>query len=392
MPFDARAQPVGYPIQRRPVSPELADVIKRFGRAFSKKHEPNSFQRATLDALVKCRTEILGWHRYRCDTCGKEHVNYNSCGNRHCPKCQIAKQAFWVEDRMEKAYAGKHYHIVFTVPEDLNEICMTDSRWFYDHLFAAVWETLWTFGYSHYGVETGAICTLHTWGQNLSLHPHIHCIVPAVGQKPSGKMVNISKGGKYLYPVPMLSTVFKGKFMEDLKRRLVKEGSLGQFKNSVETAWNKNWVVNCQPSFGKPERVVKYLGQYVNRVGIGNRRILQITDQKVTFQMKDYRDNGTSKTIDLDGVEFLRRFCMHILPKRFVKMRYYGVYSTRFCSDLVKEAGKMIIKPQETTEERLKRICNFDVHRCPHCKKGRLVLIEVMPRIRSPGSVPVVCQ
>jgi hypothetical protein len=367
------------------MSHEIADAIKLFGGEFRQKHKPNSFQLATLDALVKCRTDSLGWHRYRCDSCGREHVNYNSCGNRHCPKCNTAKQAFWAEDRIEKAYAGKHYHIVFTVPEDLNGICLGDSRWFYDHLFAVVWDTLWTFGYSHYGVETGAVCTLHTWGQNLSLHPHIHCIVPALGQKPTGKMVGISKGGKYLYPVTMLSKVFKGKFMEGLKRHLGKEGILDQHKDAVESSWGKKWVVFCEPSLGKPERVIKYLGQYVNRVGISNQRILQITDEEVTFQMKDYRDKGTSKVVTLDGVEFLRRFCMHILPRRFVKMRYYGVYSSKFCSDLVKQSGKMLLKPKETTAERLKRVCNFDIHQCPHCKKGRLVLIECVPRIRSPG-------
>lgn len=367
------------------MSHEIADVIRRFGSAFAEKHNPNPYQRVILDALVKCRTPVMGWHRYSCDSCGKEHVNYNSCGNRHCPKCQIAKQAFWAEDRTEKAYPGKHYHIVFTVPDHLNGICINDSSWFYNHLFATVWDTLWTFGYSHYGVGTGAICTLHSWGQNLGLHPHIHCIVPAVGQKPTGRMANITKGGKYLYPVTMLSAVFKGKFMEGLKHHLDKEGLLEQYKDAMESAWAKKWVVFCEPSFGKAEKVIKYLGQYVNRVGINNQRILQITDQKVTFQMKDYRDNGTSKAITLDGVEFLRRFCMHFLPKRFVKMRYYGVYSSKFSSDLIKAAGKMAMKPKETTEERLKRVCNFDIYRCPHCKNGRLVLIEVMPRGRSPG-------
>lgn len=374
------------------MSLEIADVIKRFGAAFEEKHAPSTYHRVTLDALAKCRTEALGWHKYRCEGCGKEHVSYNSCGNRHCPKCNTAKQAFWAEDRMEKAYPGKHFHIVFTVPEDLNKICMADSGWFYSHLFSAVWGTLRTFGYSRYGLGTGAICALHTWGQNLSLHPHIHCIVPAVGQKLTGGMVGIPKGGKYLYPVTMLSAVFKGKLMEGLKRRLVKEGLFDLHKTAVEKAWKKNWVVYCEPSLGDTERVVKYLSQYVNRVGIGNRRIRHMTDERVTFQMKDYSDNGTGKLTSLDGVEFLRRFCLHILPKRFVTIRYYGVYSSRFCGDLLKQAGKMIVKPKETTAERLLRVCNFDVHRCPYCKKGRLVLIEVMPRTRSPGLVPVVLE
>jgi hypothetical protein len=368
------------------VKPGLADVIKGFGAAFEEKHSPNPCQRVTLDALSKCRTEALGWHRYRCDDCGREHVNHNSCGNRHCPKCGIAKQAFWIEDRMEKSHACKHYHVVFTVPEDLNRICLSDSRWFYNHMFAAVWDTLWTFGYRRYGVETGAICVLHTWGQNLSLHPHIHCIVPAVGQKPTGRMVDIAKGGKYLYPARALSAVFRGKFMGGLKKRLLKEGLQDRHGTAVEKAWKKNWVVFCEPSLGDHERVVRYLAQYVNRVGIGDQRIREMANGRVTFQMKDYRDKGLSKYVSLDGVEFLRRFCMHILPKRFVRIRYYGVYSSRFCSDRVKKVSRS----GETPAERLKRICNFDVYRCPHCKKGLLVLIEVMPRIRSPAFVPVV--
>jgi hypothetical protein len=362
---------------------QLADIIEQFGADFIKTYQPNSYQMVILDALLKCRTAAFGGHKYHCSNCGKNHICYNSCRNRHCPKCQGAKQAFWVENRMERAYQVKHFHMVFTVPEALNTICLLDSRWFYNHLFACVWDTLQSFGYSHYKVETGAMCVLHTWGQNLSLHPHLHCLVPAAGKPPIGSMKYISKGGKYLYPVKMLSAAFKGKFMTGLKKHLQKAGLYSQYHHTIQKVWNKPWVVFCEPSFGNPDHVIKYLGQYVHRVAISNYRILKVDQKQVTFRMKDYRD-GSTKSISMAGSEFLRRFCMHILPKRFVKIRYYGIYSTRFTM-MHTDKDKMVIKPPETKPERILRLMKVDVHRCPHCKKGQLKEIEIIPRIRSPG-------
>jgi hypothetical protein len=175
---------------------EISDVIRKFGRQFLEKHQPNEYQKRVLKALLQCRTSALGGHKEVCSCCGKVRISYNSCGNRHCPKCQSAKQAFWIEDLLEKSLPVKHYHIVFTVPHELNTICMLNSAMFYSNLFKAVWDTLRTFGYTHFGVESGAICVLHTWGQNLSLHPHIHCIVPAIGLSLAGNMKPIGKNGK----------------------------------------------------------------------------------------------------------------------------------------------------------------------------------------------------
>jgi hypothetical protein len=189
-----------------------------------------------------------------------ERFSYNSCRNRHCPKCQSSRQAFWVEDLLEATLAVKHYHIVFTVPNELNTICLIDSKWFYGTLFSCVWDTLRQFGYTHFGVETGAVCVLHTWGQNLSLHPHVHCIVAAAGETLSGNMKHIGSTGKYLYPVSQLSTVFRGKVMECIKSHLKKLALLTQYQGLVDTAWKKPWVVFCEPSLAKPEHVVKYLG------------------------------------------------------------------------------------------------------------------------------------
>jgi hypothetical protein len=365
---------------------EVAEIIRRFGREFIEKHQPNAFQLRILDALEKCRTSALGGHKERCNCCGKERICYNSCRNRHCPKCQGAKQAFWVEDRMNQALNVKHYHIVFTVPEELNTICLLDSKWFYNHMFACVWSTLLSFGYSHFGVESGAICVLHTWGQNLCLHPHIHCIVPAAGFTAKGKLKRIGKGGRYFYPVHMLSKVFRGKIMQGVKNRLTMQKLLSHYQPLLNQGWNKPWVVYCEPSFGSPKHVVEYLGQYIHRVAISNHRILSVDNSGVTFLHKDYRDSGKQKPVRLSGQEFLRRFCLHILPYRFVKIRYYGIYSSRFKAMVKKANSKLVIMPRETAQERLLRLIGFDVYQCPFCKKGRVQVVEIIPRIRSPAS------
>ena len=363
---------------------EVADIIGRFGESFIINHQPNLYQLRVLRALSLCRTAALGGHKYRCDNCGKEHISYNSCRNRHCPKCQTTKQAFWVEDRIKNAYQVKHYHIVFTVPEALNEICLIDSKWFYNHLFESVWDVLSSFGYSHYGVESGAICILHTWGQNLSLHPHVHCIVPSLGYTFKGRLKHIGKNGKYLYPVTQLSLKFRSRFMDGVKKYLARKNLLQDYQKQVKAAWSKPWIVFCEPSLGKAEHVIGYLGQYTHRVAITNHRIVDITGHEVLFSLKDYRDHGRHKITRLSGEEFLRRFCLHILPQGFVKIRHYGVYSSRFRNTVLKVDGKMVILSVETTVERVNRLIGIDVSCCPRCKKGRLIAVAVIPRSRSP--------
>jgi len=348
---------------------EVADVIARFGEQFIAQCNPNKFQRKVLRALTLCRTSELGWHKDECDCCKRIRISYNSCGNRHCPKCQSTRQAFWIEDLLEMTLPVKHYHIVFTIPHELNTICMLDSAWFYNRLFAIVWDVLRTFGYSHFGVESGAVCILHTWGQILSLHPHMHCIVPAAGLTLAHNMKHIGTGGKFLYPVSQLSVEFCKKLMHCIKRRLKKLSLLGAHQKTIDTAWNKPWNVNCKPSFGKPEHVVKYLGQYTHRVAITNHRLMGIGDKGVTFSHKDYRDNEKQKPTTLTGVDFLKRFCQHFLPSRFVKIRYFGIYSSRYRASQKNDNHKMIIKPKnETTQQRIKRLTGFDVYQCPFCK------------------------
>ena len=269
---------------------ELADVVNSFQSGLLAKTALTPLQLRVLGKIAHCRTATLGGHEEVCDNCGTSRYSYNSCGDRHCPKCQAAKQAFWIEDLMQNTLPVKHFHIVFTVPHELNAVCLHNQRMYYDLLFAAVWQTLRSFGYTHYGVESGAVCVLHTWGQNLSLHPHIHCIVPAAGFTLKGQWINIGHSGQYLYPVHQLSDAFKGRLLDSLKRSLRKQNKLALFNAAVQQAFKTKWVVHCEPSLAGADHVVKYLGQYTHRIAITNQRIINIEGGQVTFIAKNYRD------------------------------------------------------------------------------------------------------
>jgi len=367
---------------------ELASVIKRYGAEFRMQCAPNNYQLTVLNALQQCRTAELGGHKDRCDNCGTQQYSYNSCGNRHCPKCQLARQMLWAEDRMRDSLGVKHFHIVFTVPDELNPVCLTDSLFFYESLFACVKDTLCSFGYSHYGVETGAICVLHTWGQNLSLHPHIHCIVPAVGLTPTGQLKTIGNEGKYLYPVRQLSVAFRGKLLEQLKHHLKKKNRLVEFQTVIDHCYAKPWVIYCEPSLGNARQVVNYLGQYTHRVAITNTRIKNIDQRGVTFSYKDYRDNANVKQMTLSGVEFLRRLAMHILPRGFVKIRYFGILTSAYRQQVSSLKTKPdIFQLTETRQQRIVRLTGHNSCKCPRCKTGNMIPAEILPRIRSPDNV-----
>ena len=265
---------------------------------------------------------------------------------------------------------------------------------FYNLLFSAVWHTLNSSGYSHYGVGTGAIAVLHTWGQNLSLHPHIHCLVPAAGYSLDGRWKNIGHGGKFLYPVHQMSSAFKSKFLDSLKRALREQNQLMLFNDQIQRAYSTPWVVHCQPSMASAEHVVRYLGQYTHRVAITNQRIVNITDEKVTFIARDYRQGAAKMYITLGGVEFLRRFAQHILPRRFVKIRRYGIYNHTAKRNLGikfrvedESEGNNKSKSRKTIEsniERFERLTGINPCHCPVCKMGQMIRIRKLPPIRSP--------
>jgi len=268
---------------------EIADIVRRFGTAYIEKYRPAAEKIKVLFDILQCRTLALGGHEECCDCCNQVRYSYNSCGNRHCPKCLSSKQAIWIEKLADKTLPVKHYHIIFTVPHVLNPVCLFDKGMYYNLLFSAVWRTLHSFAYTHYGVESGAVCVLHTWGQNLSLHPHVHCIVPGAGYSLKGNWKHIGTCEDYLYPVHQLSATFKGKFLDSLKRALRKMDMDSGFGPLLQQAWNKPWVVFCEPSLAKPVHVIRYLGQYTHRVAISNDRILGMSETHVTFIAKDYR-------------------------------------------------------------------------------------------------------
>ena len=373
---------------------ELADVVKLFGADLLANTILTPLQLKVLGKIALCRTAALGGHQEVCEHCGSIRYSYNSCGDRHCPKCQAVKQAFWIDELVHHTLPIKHYHIVFTASHHLNAVCLHNQRMYYDLLFSAVWHTLRAFGYSHYGVESGAVAVLHTWGQNLSLHPHIHCIVPAAGYTLDGHWKSIGHQGLYLYPVHQLSEAFKGKFLDSLKRALRKSNELTVFNEKIQQAYHTPWVVHCEPSLASADHVIKYLGQYTHRVAITNQRILNISAGKITFLAKDYRDGALQKPVTLGGVEFLRRFTLHILPTRFVKIRHFGIYHPTAKRHLelqfVPEERPCIaslFRRKETPEtrlERFRRITGIDPCQCPVCKTGRMVTIMELPRIRSP--------
>jgi hypothetical protein len=377
---------------------ELAHIVRQFGKCLLQSGELSPKQIKVLYNIVQCRTAALGGHEQVCEDCGVLHYSYNSCRDRHCPKCQGTKQALWVEKLMKSTLAMKHYHIIFTVPHELNQIYLWDRRLYCNILFRAVNRTLHSFGYTHYGCETGAVAVLHTWGQNLSLHPHIHCIVPAAGYSLSGKWRHIGKYQDYLYPVHQLSAAFKGKFLDSMKRELRKLNVVDGFKVCIEKAHQKKWVVYCESSLAGAEHVIRYLGQYTHRIAISNQRILNVDSTHVTFVAKDYRDRAQKKPVSLKGEEFLRRFSLHVMPDGYVRIRRFGIYhhSTRlhldlqFVPDEKPDIDQMAAdQKDETASERILRLTGFDATKCPHCKKGRMIVIRTLPRIRSPaGHLP----
>ena len=359
-------------------------------------------QNKSLLNIVRCRTSALGGHEEACDNCGTVRYAYNSCGDRHCPKCQSNKQVLWIEKLKKETLAIKHYHVIFTVPHVLNGICIWNDKLFYNLLFKSVWETLRTFGYTEYGVETGAIAILHTWGQNLTLHPHIHCIIPAAGYSLDGKWKNIGENN-YLFNVRQLSATFKGKFLDGLKRKLRKSGNLEGFNSKIQKAYCSKWVVYSEAPMANIKNVIGYLGQYTHRVAISNQRIIDINQNDVLFYAKDYRDNGTVKKAKLSGTEFLRRFVQHILPKGFVRIRRYGIYNPTVKRNLDLQfshadspfeqavAKKDAAEASNISETQYSTQTGYTGHICPYCKKGNMVVIRVIPRVRSPaGHLPTI--
>jgi hypothetical protein len=352
---------------------EVADVLRKID-AKIENYGLNTWQLRTLSAIKKCRTVALGGHIDGCDGCGNISISYNSCRNRHCPKCQGNKREDWIQARMSELLPVPYFHVVFTLPESINSLAMHQPKIVYDILFEATWETLQSFGKAK-ALQMGMIAVLHTWGQQLSLHPHLHCIVPGGGVDKNGLWKNTKTDGKFLFPVKALSKVFRAKYCQKLKAKLPIE-----YEKIRQELWGKPWVVFAKKPFGNSKSVVEYLGRYTHKIAISNHRIKNIDAQNVHFEYKDYKQEGKKKTMMLTHQEFIRRFALHILPKRFVKIRHYGFLSStwkRQKLQLLQE--KLQVKVPEKAEKKL------FLPKCPCCKTGNLHRIAVFDQ-RGPPS------
>ena len=344
---------------------EVADVINRLGKKIEKLGL-NSWQLRTLHTIKKCRTAALGGHIDACDECGIVRISYNSCRNRHCPKCQGKNREDWITARSDELLPVPYFHVVFTLPDSINPLAIHQPKLVYDILFESAWETLSAFGRQK-GLRMGMIAVLHTWGQNLSLHPHLHCIVPGGGVDKNGNWQNIRSDGKFLFSVKALSKVFRGKYCQKLKDR-----DKLQYYKIKEVLWQKNWVVYAKKPFGNADSVVEYLGRYSHKIAISNNRLQEIDSDSVTFSYKDYRQQGTKKRMKLSLEEFIRRFALHILPKRFVKIRHYGFLSSSWKREKLKRLQKQLgIVPKVKIEKEKE----LPVCRC--CGQGRMHIVAV---------------
>jgi len=364
---------------------EISDIFRKYGSEFRKIYHLPENQTSIMNLIVNCRSAALGSHLERCDNCGYETIAYNSCRNRHCPKCQYKAREEWITARESELLPVVYYHIVFTIPDILNPLVLINKRILYGILFKAASETLLTLckDPKHLGAEIGIIAVLHTWGQTLTDHPHLHCIVPGGGLTLDGKKWKYSKKekfNKFFIHVNVISDLFKKKFLYYLKKvyknnelkfvgKTKNIGSKKGFYKLLNTLYAKKWITYCKRPFGGPKQVLEYLGRYTHRVAISNSRIKTMENGKVVFDYKDYRD-GKKKEMGLTAIEFIRRFMLHILPEGFFKIRYYGILSSRKKKETLKRCLKILAKRKNKKRQNTETIKHqkHSVWQCPKCK------------------------
>jgi hypothetical protein len=388
---------------------EVADVLRRYGETYRAEHEGSLSvaQRRVMQAITACRTAALGGHRERCDICEHERIAYNSCANRHCPKCQSLARARWIEHRQAELLDCPYFHVVFTLPEEIAAIAYQNKAVVYNMLFTATAETLRTISADpkHLGAQIGFFAVLHTWGQSLVHHPHLHCVIPGGGLSPDGQRWIPCRPGFFL-PVRVLSRFFRRRFLELLERAF-DGGELEffsalqglrerqSFRRYLDPLREKEWVVYAKAPFAGPEQVLDYVGRYTHRVAISNSRLLDIDDGKVTFRYKDYRDDNLQKTMTLEADEFIRRFLLHVLPLGLQRIRYYGLMGNRHRQEKLEQCRQLLnMEPKAPAETNVKAPSDYrswyealtgtSLHECPICRKGRMVTIEQIVRPKAP--------
>jgi len=368
---------------------ELADIVRLHGDDYRREHRPSVAQERVLDRIATCRTAVRGGHVDECDSCGHLRISYNSCRDRHCPKCQAAERDRWLAERLQRLLPVPYFHVVFTIPDQLNPVALRNQRLLYGLLFKAASSTLLSLGRDprRLGGKIGLSAVLHTWGQNLLLHPHLHCVVTGGALSPDGSRW-LRARQRYLLPVKVLARLFRGRFLDALQQayshgRLDFAGSTSSLADPHQWArlrdqlYRTNWVVYAKPPFGGPEHVFRYLGRYTHRVAISNHRILDVDDGKVTFSVKNYADGGRRGKLTLAAVTFLRRFLLHVLPRGFVRIRHYGLCASRSVKtdlaaarSLLATPGQPLIMPSDEStlgSENSPESAKSHPSDCPHC-------------------------
>ncbi len=353
-----------------------------------------------MHEIEVCRTAYLGGHIEKCDSCGAERNAYNSCRNRHCPKCQAMTKARWLQARKAELLPVTYFHNVFTLPHELNSIALCNKKVIFHILFKAVSETLLQFGgnpENGLGGKLGLIAILHTWDQRLNTHIHLHCLIP-VGALSFDSSTWIAGREDFLFPVKTLSKVFRGKFICYLEEAFA-EGKLifpgnteplattNGFSSLKDRLWTKDWVVYSKPPFAGPEQVLDYLGRYTHRVAVSNHRIVNAEEDKVTFKYRDRKDNDTLKEMRLEVNEFIRRFLLHVLPEGFMRIRHFGFLANRTkredlsrCRELLGLSPDFPKPSKKTNRELMVELTGIDLNKCPYCKKGTMKGIAEIPK------------
>lgn len=376
---------------------EVQDIFRLYGDeyrcVFKQKISPGQYK--AMRHIEICRTAALGGHVDICDRCGEKRISYNSCRNRHCPKCQFLKKEQWLEDRLQDFLPVQYFHVVFTVPDILNPITLNNQKAVYDIFFRSASMTLNELARDkkYLNAKIGFITVLHTWGQTLMYHPHIHCIVTGGGLSNDMKKW-IHLRNDFLFPVKVMAALFRGKFLAYLKEKY-KHGKLkicdddNDFILLLNKLYRKEWVVYSKPPFKRPETVFEYLARYTHRIAISNQRIIKLHEDKVYFKWRDYSDSNKEKVMALDALEFIRRFLLHVLPKGFVKIRHYGLLGNRNRKILLEQCRKILqvsyTNHKESTESwklKLLRLTGIDLDCCPFCGKGKMVQIQELLPIR----------
>jgi Putative transposase/Transposase zinc-binding domain len=365
---------------------ELADVFRQHGPSYRRAHRLPCAHLKVMRAVEICRTAELGGHLKQCDTCGFERPAYNSCRNRHCPKCQSLAKAQWLKKQTAELLPVGYFHLVFTLPHELNGLILAHKKILLSLLFRAVSETLLEFGRTRLGGTVGVIAVLHTWDQTLKDHFHLHCLIPA-GALAFDHSRWIGARRNFLFPVKALSVVFRGKFLCLLKQACEK-GRIETATERLHQLRKKKWVVYAKKPFGSPQTVLDYLGRYTHRVALSNDRILKVYNGQVTLSYRDRKDGDRKKTIILDVHEFIRRFLLHVLPDGFMRVRHFGFLANRAkkhalsqCRNLLGLHPALPEIPQRSALQLMRDLTGIDLSRCPCCQKGTMIVVGQLPRI-----------